>query len=120
MTKKDFEKIVDEIFSQCKDVLITKGREYQSNVQEGVNVFANFERGANLTGVNRETILFVYLSKHYDSISTYIKDQQLQRERKMTEPIDGRIIDAINYLILLYGMVQQKKRSISAKPPNIE
>ena len=39
-----FEKEFEHVVQKCQDVLITKGREYQSTNEEGTNVFANFER----------------------------------------------------------------------------
>ena len=64
------------------------------------NVFANFERVAELTDVNREKVLLVYLLKHIDGISAHIKGHKSQREN-----VVGRITDAVVYLLLLRGMV---------------
>tara|TARA_R110002051_G_scaffold324439_2_gene421700 strand:- start:142 stop:420 length:279 start_codon:yes stop_codon:yes gene_type:complete len=66
------------------------------------NVFANFERVSELTDVSREKVLLVYLLKHIDGISAYIKGHQSQRES-----VNGRITDAIVYLLLLKGMVHE-------------
>ena len=66
------------------------------------NVFANFERVADLTGVSREKVLLVYLLKHIDGISAYIKGHKSQRES-----VNGRITDAVVYLMLLKGMVDE-------------
>ena len=41
----------------------------------------------------------VYLLKHIDGIASYIDGHDSQRE-----PVEGRIIDAIVYLFLLWGM----------------
>ena len=108
--EKDFEVVVEE----CKEVLITKGREYQSTNEEGTNVFANFERISDSLGINRESVLWVYFSKHRDSISTFIRDLENGKsveeiEKTLTEPINGRITDAINYLLLLNSMVNEKR-----------
>ena len=115
MNTNEFEKIVDETFVNCKKILINKGREYQSTNETGVNVHANFERGASNVGVEPESVLLIYLSKHWDSITTYVKDVQSGKSREeinsnLTEPITGRIDDAINYLLLLKGMTKIYKK----------
>ena len=113
MNTQEFEKIINRLFDDCKDVLCSKGREYQSTQKEGVNVFANFERGGADLAMNREELLWVYFSKHRDSISTFIKDLRTKDlaeiDASVTEPIEGRIVDAINYLLLLYGMVEDRR-----------
>ena len=115
MNREKFDVDVNAALDSCKHILITKGREYQSNNDErNTNVFANFERGANLTGVQRETVLFIYLSKHWDSICTFMKDLQSGKgvaeiESKMSEPINGRFMDAINYLLILNSRVNDKR-----------
>lgn len=115
MNKTVFDQQVNASLESCKNILINKGREYQSNADEkNINVFANFERGANLVGVNRETVLFIYLTKHWDSICTFMRDLQSGKsiaeiESKLSEPINGRFIDAINYLLILNSMINDKR-----------
>jgi len=42
----------------------------------------------------------VYLLKHIDGIAAHVDGHKAQRE-----PIEGRIIDAVVYLFLLWGML---------------
>ena len=65
------------------------------------NVFADFEHTANLVGTSREKVLLTFLNKHIRGISAYVKGHQSQRE-----DVRGRISDAIVYLMLLWGMVE--------------
>ena len=76
-------------------------REY---AQSEDNVFANFERVAKSIDTDRKKVLMVYLLKHIDGISAYTKGHQSQREN-----VTGRITDAIVYLMLLWGMVEEEK-----------
>ena len=76
-------------------------REY---AQSEDNVFANFERVAKSIDTDRKKVLMVYLLKHIDGISAYTKGHQSQRE-----DVTGRITDAIVYLMLLWGMVEEEK-----------
>lgn len=111
--KTNVKKMMDETFTTCKDILINKGREYQANQDEGSNVFANFERSANRLGICRETILSVYFAKHLDSITTFMNDLANGKSYqdisiRLTEPIYGRIDDAINYSFLFNGMTSNE------------
>ena len=67
------------------------------------NVFANFERIADLLQVGREKVLVTYLLKHIEGIVSDINGHTSQRE-----PIEGRIKDSIVYLMLLWAMKQRK------------
>ena len=44
-----------------------------------------------------------YLLKHVDGIASYVKGHESQREN-----IRGRLTDAIVYLTLLWGMVEER------------
>jgi len=112
MNSVEFDKQIQEMFDNCKNTLIKKGREYQSTANLGENVFANFQRGAQNVGTNQETVLYIYLNKHIDSISTFIKDMNSGKsitevQAALTEPLNSRIMDAINYLLLLNSMINE-------------
>ena len=72
--------------------------------QDEDNVFANFERVAKSIDTDRKKVLMVYLLKHIDGISAYTKGHHSQRE-----DVTGRITDAMVYLMLLWGMVEEEK-----------
>ena len=55
--------------------------------------------------MQNDTFLMVYLLKHIDSIRYYI----LHGTEASDEKIEGRILDAVNYLVLLYGMIYEKE-----------
>ena len=71
------------------------------------NVFANFERVAERLNTSPEKVLMVYLLKHIDGITAYIEGHKSQRE-----DVRGRITDTIVYLILLWGMIEEKNGEI--------
>ena len=64
--------------------------------------FGNFNRVGELLKLDRKKVLNVYFHKHIDAIDSYIRE-----EYHDTEPIQGRIFDAINYLLLLSGMIKE-------------
>lgn len=65
--------------------------------------FANFERGADDTGMDRKQILWVYCMKHKDGIAAALKGHTSQRE-----DVRGRINDMIVYLLLMRGMYNEE------------
>lgn len=108
MKAEDFAKSIDELYERLRSLTATKGEEYKRRED---NQFANFERGASENGITREQVLMIYLSKHLDSIRTYVKDRALGQEKVYAEPISGRIDDAILYLLLLRGMTVENDRA---------
>lgn len=67
--------------------------------------FDNFERTAEVLGLSREEVLAIFMLKHIDGITSYVKGHRSQRE-----DVRGRIKDAIVYLMLLWGMVEDRER----------
>ena len=97
----DFEAVVAE----CDRLMTTKGHDYT----QGRGRLANFYTNATRLGVPARTILAVYLNKHLDAIETFLRDGAVK-----SEPIEGRICDAINYLLLLAKMVRVEVRDDAA------
>ncbi|MBT9158766.1 MAG: hypothetical protein DDT26_00013 [Dehalococcoidia bacterium] len=109
MNSAEFAKTIDELHQRLKSLTASKGEEYKRRED---NQFANFERGALALGLTREQVLMVYLSKHIDSITTWVKDLSRGENREYAEPISGRIDDAILYLLLLRGMATCPRLSV--------
>ena len=84
-----------------KQVLKTRDDGQKEYAHDEDNVFANFERVANTLKIPREKVLLTYMLKHIDGIVAYVEGHKSQREE-----VDGRIVDAIVYLCLLYGMTK--------------
>lgn len=106
MTHYEFLITIDELCKRLHALSGSKGEEYRGAED---NQFGNFERGSADTGCSREQVLWVYLSKHLDSIKTWIRDEAAGVQRARSEPIAGRIDDAILYLLLLRGMATECK-----------
>ena len=68
------------------------------------NAFANFERISENLDIQREEVLLVYLLKHMDGICSFVKGHKSQRE-----DVRGRLTDAIVYLCLLWGMINEEE-----------
>lgn len=108
MTKQEMAETMERVFAECGKFRAAGQAEY---AHCDTSAFANFERVAERLGLSREQVLLVYLEKHIDGIHSYVQGHRSQREG-----VEGRINDAIVYLCLLRGMVEETKRaSIRAK-----
>jgi hypothetical protein len=105
MTKTEFENLIDEQFAEILRLTKSKGEEYSRSDDQ----LANFKRGAADLGLLPEQIWAVYFSKHIDSIKSYVKNLTNPNAPKLSEPIEGRIDDAILYLLLLKGLIRDKE-----------
>jgi hypothetical protein len=100
-----------EITKKLVEDLLAMGEQCQKEYahDEG-NALGNFERLAEDLKLPREKVLWVYMKKHMDGILAHINGFKSQRE-----PVQGRIIDAIVYLMLLYCMVVDDKEQEDKK-----
>ena len=94
--KDHFEKVVSEM----RDLLNNKGREYAGD-GDALN---NFKTGSDI-GVSPLQKSWIFTEKHISSIKTYIKNGK----EFSSEPIEGRILDAMNYLFLISCLVKEAK-----------
>ena len=101
MTYPEMKKVVK---LQLKQVLKTRDAGQKEYAHDIGNVFANFERSSELLDIPRDKALMVFLLKHIDGIAAYVKGHKSQRE-----DVTGRITDAIVYLCLLRGMIEDGK-----------
>lgn len=98
MLSAEFLHLLDETADNLRSLTRSKGREYAGSHDQT----ANFRRLGEALGMPPEAVLLVYLTKHLDSISTYVRELP---EPAPSEPITGRIDDAILYLILLKALI---------------
>lgn len=96
--------LTNHIFPQLNEVREDGQKEY---AHDDSNAFANFEREAEKHQVTREKVLLIFLDKHLDGIVAWSNGHTSQRE-----PIEGRIKDAIMYLCLLWGMVDEQGKTL--------
>lgn len=106
MKHSDFQEIVDSTFKTLQDILQSKGGEYAGDHDR----LANFKRNAERLHLRPEQIWAVYFAKHIDAIFQYIMDLQTQTNRPRSEPLEGRVDDAINYLLLFKGILAESRQ----------
>lgn len=97
MTKTEFQTLQRATFARIEELTATKGEEYSRDADQ----LANFKRAGAEAGIQSEQAWLVFFNKHIDSIKTWI------RGGTITEGIEGRIDDAILYLILLKAITRE-------------
>ena len=103
MKNKDFVELVERTQRTTSALLIAKGQEYSGDSDR----LSNFKRGATNTGMTPLQVCFIYMSKHYDSLATYVKKDAGGYTQILSEPIDGRLDDLINYCILIKALIAE-------------
>lgn len=106
MNQAEFDVVVRETIKSIENLLLVKGGEYAGSEDR----LANFKRGQLRTGAHPYQVLWIYLSKHLDSVETFIKDTAAGIERTRSEPIDGRLDDIINYCLLMKALVKESSQ----------
>ena len=110
MKHSQMHKLMDTILKNIVKIRDEGQKEYAHDEN---NVFANFERSSRLLDISRDKALMVFLLKHIDGIAAYVKGHKSQRE-----DVRGRITDCIVYLMLLWGMIEEKDGIISKGEDN--
>ena len=97
MTNNEFKVLLGVQYAELLKMTATKGREYTN---DNTDQLINFKEQAAELGMRPEQVLMVYLNKHLSAIKSYVRTGQVH-----SEPIEGRITDAILYLVLLRGLI---------------
>ena len=110
MKTEQFYDTIEELIDECLEIMKAKGLAYSGKDDS----FANFKRVAKNLSMSQYNVWYVYFAKHLDSLASWIRE-----EYSDSEPITGRIKDLINYLFLLYGMLEEDKaKNKKMKPGN--
>ena len=107
MTHLHMHKLMDYILHEVTKTRESGQKEYAHDKDE---VFANFNRVANLLEEDRKKVLMTYMLKHVDGIAAYVKGHKSQRE-----DVTGRITDCMVYLMLLWGMIEEENATFNRK-----
>ena len=109
MDNATFVKNIESLIEDAKKTMISKGAEYAGNEDR----LANFKRGGNNLGVEAILIWAVYFNKHIDSINSFVKNLQksgnFDFEKDLSEKIEGRFLDALNYVLLGHSLIQERR-----------
>lgn len=102
----------------CDKLLTQKGADYEvkaltakEQADRDRQRVSNFYAEAVSLGLTPFQVLGVYMHKHLRAIDKYIATGHLA-----SEPIEGRIHDAVNYLILMFKLCKVEERAKAGTP----
>lgn len=101
MIGEEFNKVVEEQFERCKDILCVKSEEYSSNKDR----LHNFKCAAGYRNQDPKDALWGMATKHFVSVSDMCQDGKDHSLELWNE----KITDSINYLLLLKALVVEEK-----------
>ena len=104
MTFKEFDEYQATLMKKANHLMNTKGREYTDDKDR----FDNFNQEARDLNINRLIVAEIFLDKHIRAIKSFIRNKKEISDEK----IQDRIIDAINYLKLIGGMIHEENMII--------
>ncbi len=103
MTYDKFMELLEERFNKTRETYSTKMIEY-SNVND---VFESFKKGVGFSFHDTpEGVAWEYACKHFESIKTIIS--KCPEQVPTDELLEEKIGDAINYLIILEGLIKER------------
>ena len=102
MKQDTYNELRQDLFNKACGVSKNKGKDYTRGSED---VLQNFKSVGERCGLDPKEVLFIYMDKHQDAIANYIKTNGLSE----SEPIEMRILDNINYLFLLWGLITENE-----------
>lgn len=101
---------VNKIIKKCLDTLDIKNKEYSSDN----DVLSNFKESKEF-GLTQFQSWAIFFNKHKSSIYNAIKNNPENPDTNSSEDLESRIIDCINYLLLLYCLKEEKALHVIQK-----
>jgi hypothetical protein len=103
MKIKDFNNLLEKRFEKTRETYSRKMNEYATDL----DVFQSFKNGVGFSFHDTpEGVAWEYACKHFESIKTILS--KLPNEVPTDELLDEKIGDAINYLIILEGLIKER------------
>ena len=102
MTRDELFALHQEICRRALVIMQHKSADYAT----GSDPFANFKRGEILGFTSAETGLMLRVVDKISRISTFLQKGEL---KVGNETVEDSIIDVINYMVLLHGMLADKE-----------
>lgn len=103
MNSSQFEKLVNEQFKFCYNLLFEKAKQYNIGTADRLHAF---KVAAEFQGITPKQALLGMLSKHLVSISDMVKNDTEHSEDTWNE----KISDSINYLLLLKAIIVESQQ----------
>lgn len=100
MERQEFEKVNEELLIKAKELRLKKGRDYQRATQD---ILYNFKSSADKLNITPLQSFGVLYNKQIEAVFAYLSTGELE-----SEDIESRLLDIINYTLLLNALVKQK------------
>lgn len=101
MNFSDYDRITADLLSYAQGIQTSKRPGYTIGSED---VLKNFKRVGDRLGISSEVAWGVYFLKHVDAICSAMTRPDLP----VSEELKGRFADAINYLLLGYGLWMER------------
>tara|TARA_Y100000361_G_scaffold135648_1_gene135741 strand:+ start:335 stop:649 length:315 start_codon:yes stop_codon:yes gene_type:complete len=103
MKLSKFKSLLHSIFKRSEDTFTVKRAEYADDI----DVFENIRNGVGFSlNSEPEHVAWSYAAKHLESIQSIIR--KLPNEKPSEELINEKFGDAINYLIIIEGLLKER------------
>jgi hypothetical protein len=103
MKIKDFKDLLEKRFEKTRETYSRKMNEYATDL----DVFQSFKKGVGFSFHDTpEGVAWEYACKHFESIKNIIS--KCPDEVPTDELLDEKIGDAINYLIIIEGLIKER------------
>ena len=103
MKIQEFKKLLESRFDKTRETYSRKMNEYATDL----DVFQSFKRGVGFSFHDTpEGVAWEYACKHFECIKTIIS--KCPGEVPTDELLEEKIGDAINYLIILEGLIKER------------
>jgi len=103
LTKADVSEIVEHTMERIVELRAAKSVEYAEE-DDGLSTVRSV---AKRTGQRMSMVILTFMSKHLDAVEVHVRKND--KARQLTEPIEGRIEDAILYLCLLKATLIEER-----------
>lgn len=107
ITPDELFRLHEELCSEALEVMRKKNQDYSQSTSGGRDVFKNF-RGAEIFSVEPEVGLMIRINDKFQRVHSFIMAGELA---VATEGVRDIAHDVINYAVLLYGLLEERKRN---------
>ena len=102
MTKNKYKRLRSDLLKLSESIMNEKQPEYTNN---NADILNNFKTTAEALKITPIEVWAVFFHKHTQSIMTHAQNSKT----KMSEPIESRYADLINYLTLGLAIIKDGK-----------
>ncbi len=111
LQKTDFSSFIQDtqaLLNRCIELLKSKSNDYA----EGGDAFLNFKTAAQVAGISPEQTLLTLLGMKLSRLTQLVG----KGKKAQNESVEDTMLDVINYVILLRGMMKERELTVTEQP----